>query len=125
MNRQANVALNLPKPGEVKDDENRDSKIRKTGDLTEHKASTSKANCEEEKMDQSNDSTEDQKPEGNVDEGGCELAQSRGHEEKPNLLAEKMEFSSPEPPNAAIDEEDDNEDIGEIHIVSLYSALKR
>lgn len=120
--RQANVALNLSKPSETKDDgeENRDNKIRKTDELT---ASTSqsiiKVLKDEKKKEEASkqDSTEESKQQVDDDDMNTEQAHSSSTlDQKPKQEDEPMVVSSPEP---LVLEEEMDEDIGDIHIVSL------
>ncbi|XP_031628369.1 tether containing UBX domain for GLUT4 [Contarinia nasturtii] len=109
---QANVALNLTKPSEEKD-EKRENKVRKTDDLTTPSTSQSIINVvkEEKKKEQV---TEDQKMEEEVDE---ELASIE--EKKLDPPVENMEVNSPAPPTAI----DEDEDPGEIKILGERSAV--
>lgn len=124
--RQANVALNLTKPSETKDgeEENRENKIRNTDDVTKGGAQSiiKVLKDEKEKGEASKqDSTEDSKIEVDDDDMNTEQAHSSSTVgQKPKQGDEPMVVGSPEPP---VVEEELDEDIGEIHIVSFNCNL--
>lgn len=117
--RQANVALNLhPKPIEKEEDEDPEDKIRRTNESTTGTASTSNvastSNISQSIVKMLKEEKNKEEPSMAFSGEGHRLNEELPVVEKSNKV-ERMDISSPEPSGVPAEED---EDMGEIHIVS-------